>query len=336
MMKKWTFIYILVCVFGFSACNEDEIKPSYADEERLEGLLDLSKPLVKEYKEKYGVNILYNFHDTLDFKFGFYSTTSNALWSNLVIHHLNSAEVVDYALEKLDEMVFTYFKDEFKQRLPYKMLLSDIVELGASNPDNLMAESDVVETGTVSVIGNTYSYMFAFNEEAMESFAEAKLKSLRDVKLYHLISHVVKQHNLYKEIPEDFYAQVDYLHEESVDTVAMMEDELPVGTGPYARYYTPEWYMGLGMALTMNSPKRSAASSYQQRLQTNNSLKFPDRERDFRNFICVMVFTKESDLRNYYLPSPLFCERMRIVMDLLESWGVDVLKINPALAMFNE
>ena len=49
-----------------------------------------------------------------------------------------------------------------------------------------------------------------------------------------------------------------------------------------------------------------------------------------------MVFTKESDLRNYYLPSPLFCERMRIVMDLLESWGVDVLKINPALAMFNE
>ena len=90
------------------------------------------------------------------------------------------------------------------------------------------------------------------------------------------------------------------------------------------------------MALTMNSPKRSAASSYQQRLQTNNSLKFPDRERDFRNFICVMVFTKESDLRNYYLPSPLFCERMRIVMDLLESWGVDVLKINPALAMFNE
>lgn len=71
MMKKWIFIYILVCVLGFSACNEDEIKPSYADEERLEGLLDLSKPLVKEYKEKYGVNILYNFHDTLDFKFRF-------------------------------------------------------------------------------------------------------------------------------------------------------------------------------------------------------------------------------------------------------------------------
>lgn len=334
-MKKW-ILYMLICIFGFSACSEDEIKPSYADEERLEGLLDLSKPLVKEYKEKYGVSILYNFDDTLDFKFGFYTLNPNASWGKLIVHHLDSTEVVDYALERLDEMVFGYFKDEFKQRLPYKILLSDIVELGNSNPDNLMPESDVEESGTVSVIANAYSYMFAFNMESMEEFSDAKLKNLRDVKLYHLISYVMNKHNLYEDIPESFYSQVNYLHGQSIDSIAGLEEELPVGTGPYAKYYTPEWYMGLGMAMTQKSPNKSASSNYALRVQIDKSLMFPDKGRDFRNFVSVMIFTNESNLRKYYLPSPLLRERMRVAMQLLEKWGVDVLKINPALVMFNE
>lgn len=345
MMKKWTFIYLLVCVLGFSACDEDEIKPSYADEERLEGLLDLSKPLVKEFKEKYGVNILYDFDDILDFKFGFYTTTPNGSWSKPLIHHLSSTETIDYALEQLDETVFAYFNDDFKKRLPHKILLADIVDLSgggegsSSNPDALMSEVGVdgnaEETGTVSVIANTYSYMFAFNKEAMESFSDAQLRNTCNVKLYHLISYVINKRNLYEEIPEDFYSQVDYLHGESVDTVALMEENLPVGSS--SSYYKPEWYMGLGMALTMTSPYSSNSSSnFERRIRTNRSLKFPSKERDFRNFICVMIFTSESNLRKYYLTSPLFCERMRIAMELLEKWGVDVLKINPALEMFNE
>lgn len=337
MMKNWTFIYLLISVICFSACDEDDIKPSYADEDRLEGLLDLSKPLVKEYKEKYGVNILYNFDDTLDFKFGFYPDPSHGYWEKIGITCLDSVESVDYALEKLDEMVFSYFNDEFKKRLPYKMLLADIVEIEApSNPDHLMGESDVSESGTVTVIANNYSFMLAFNKKSMESFSDAKLKNLRDVKLFHLICYVVNKHNLYEEIPEAFYTDVDYLHGESVDSVAIKEEVLPVGSGPYARYYTPEWYIGLGMALTMNSPKTGVSSNYQQRVQKDNALKFPDRKRDFRNFVCVMVFTGESDLRKYYWSSEVFCERMRIAMKLLENWGVDVLKINPALSMFNE
>lgn len=335
MMRKWLFIIFMCAVF--SACDEEEVKPSYVDEDRIEDLLDLSKPLVKEYKEKYGKNILYSFNDTLDFKFGFYTTSTNTHWMNLVIHHLDSMEVVDYALEQLDEMVFSYFNDDFRQRLPHKMLLADIVELGGTtNLDGLMAESDVEETGAVTVIANDYSYMWAFNKASMESFSETKLKDLRNVKLYHLIAWVLNKYNLYEEVPEAFYAEVNYLHEQSIDSIALLEDELPVGTGPYAKYYTPEWYMGLGMALTLNSPNNTASSNYAIRLQCNKSLKFPDKKRDFRNFVCVMVFSTEANLQKYYLPSPLFCERMRMAMQLLEGWGVDVLKINPALEMFQE
>ena len=245
-------------------------------------------------------------------------------------------EVVDYALEQLDAMVFAYFSDEFKRRLPHKLLLADMVETGSVNPDNLMSESDVEEEGTVTVIANEYSYLLAFNKASMESFSEAKLKDLRDVKLYHLISYVIDKHDLYQEIPESFYSQVNYLHGRSVDSVAMEEKELPVGTGPYKNYYTPEWYMGLGMALTLHSPNKSASSNLDLRLRIDNSLYFPDRERDFRNFLCVMIFSDEDDLREFYLSSSLFCDRMKIVMQLLEGWGVDVLRINPALEMFQE
>ena len=94
--------------------------------------------------------------------------------------------------------------------------------------------------------------------------------------------------------------------------------------------------MGLGMALTMHSPNKSASSSFDLRLRIGNSLYFPDRERDFRNFLCVMIFTDEDDLRKYYLPSVLFCDRMRVAVRLLQDWGVDILKINPALEMFQE
>lgn len=335
MMKKWLFI-LLACV-GFAACSEDDINPSYADEERLEGLLDLSKPLVKEYKEKYGKNILYSFNDTLDFKFGFYTTSANTRWMNIVISHLDSTEVVDYALEKLDEMVFSYFNDDFKQLLPHKILLADIIDLGGtSNPDELMGESDVEEEGSVTVIANDYSYMFGFNKASMETFSESKLKNLRDVKLYHLIAYVLNKYDLYERIPDDFYSDVNYLYEQSIDSIAVQEEELPVGSAPYKNYYTPEWYMGLGMALTLNSPNKMATSSYKSRISVGESLYFPDKKRDFRNFVCVMIFTSESNLRTYYLPSTLFCQRMRIAMQVIQDLGVDILRINPALEMFQE
>ena len=334
-MKRLLLIVILFCA-GFVSCDEENVSPSYADTDRVEELLDMSKPLVKEYKEKYGVNILYEFNDTLDFKFGFYTTSANPHWQNVIIHHLDSMEVVDFALEQLDAMVFAYFADEFKQRLPHKLLLADIVETGSINPDNLMSEPDVEEEGTVTAIANEYSYLLAFNKTSMESFSEARLKDLRDVKLYHLISYVMDKEDLYAEIPEEFYSQVSYLHGASVDSIAGQEEEQPVGTGPYRYYYTPDWYMGLGMALTIHSPNESASSNFDLRLRIDNSLYFPDRERDFRNFLCVMIFMDEDDLREFYLPFSLFCERMRIAMRLLQGWGVDVLKINPALEMFQE
>ena len=144
-MKNWTFIYLLAIILGITACEEDDLTPSMADEDRLPELLDLSKPLVKEFKEKYDVNILYSYDDTLDFKFGMTPSGTTSQWGNIKIIHLDSMEVVDYALEKLDEMVLTYMNDDFRKILPHKILLADIVSSLSAAPQIPLLESLIIQ-----------------------------------------------------------------------------------------------------------------------------------------------------------------------------------------------
>lgn len=229
-MKNWTFIYLLAIILGITACEEDDLTPSMADEDRLPELLDLSKPLVKEFKEKYDVNILYSYDDTLDFKFGMTPSGTTSQWGNIKIIHLDSMEVVDYALEKLDEMVLTYMNDDFRKILPHKILLADIVSsLSAAPPDSFIGESDYTETGTYTAFGNPFAtYMFAFNKESMERYSETNWMNSRNVKLYNFICYVINLRNLYDEIPATFYSSVSHLHGVSIDSIAELEDELPV------------------------------------------------------------------------------------------------------------
>ena len=335
-MKNWTLIYLLAIVLGIAACEDDNLTPSFADEDRLPGLLDLSKPLVKEFKEKYDVNILYNYDDTLDFKFVMAPSGVTTQWGGIKITHLDSMEIVDYALEKLDAMVMSYLKDDFRKMLPRQILLADIVSsLSSAPPDANIGESDYTETGTYTAFGNPYAaYMFAFNKASMERYSETNWANSRNVKLYNFISYVMNLRNLYEEIPESFYAPVAHLHGVSIDSIAELEDVLPVGQGSYRNYYTPEWYIGLGMVLTKKSPNPRASAAYPMRLMVGRDYKFPTKERDFRNFLNLILYETEANLRTYYLPSPLFKERLAIAMDTFEKWGIDVLRINPSLEMF--
>ena len=335
-MKNWTVIYLLAIILGITACEEDDLTPSMADEDRLPELLDLSKPLVKEFKEKYDVNILYSYDDTLDFKFGMTPSGTTSQWGNIKIIHLDSMEVVDYALEKLDEMVLTYMNDDFRKILPHTILLADIVSsLSAAPPDSFIGESDYTETGTYTAFGNPFAtYMFAFNKESMERYSETNWMNSRNVKLYNFICYVINLRNLYDEIPATFYSSVSHLHGVSIDSIAELEDELPVGTGSYRNYYRPEWYIDLGMVLTKKSPSAYGSGALTTRLMVGRNYLFPTKERDFRNFLNLMLFETEANLRTYYLPSETFKERLLIAIETFEKWGIDILRINPNLEMF--
>ena len=333
-MKKIFIILSLTASAMLLSCSgEDELSPSLSDKDRLPELLDTSIPTVKEYKDNYGINMLYQFDDTLDFKFGFYQNATNNLWKKIIVTKLDTKEKVDFAFEKFNEDITPYFNDTFKKMMPKKILMADIVEL-ESNPDNLMGEADVTETGTVNAISAKFSYMLAYNKESMETFKEVKLANMRKTKLFHLICTVINNNNLYSQVPDGFSSEVKHLYGASVDSLAQEEPELPVGTGPYASYYTPEWYIGLGLPITLHSPNRTAGSNFTQRVRKNSSLSVPDFERDFRNFVCVMVFESESNIKTYYLPSELFCRRMAIALQTMKQWGIDVEAINPAMKLF--
>ncbi|MGN0281584.1 MAG: hypothetical protein ACI4B3_04690 [Prevotella sp.] len=333
-MKKILTILCLATAMGLQSCSDEEaLSPSYADTDRIPGLLDTSIPTVKEYKDNYGINMLYQFNDTLDFKFGFYQNSTNWIWHNIIVTKLDTKEKIDYAFDRFNEDITPYFNDTFKQMMPKKILMADMVEV-ETNPDNLMKESDVMETGTVGVMASKFSYMFAYNMEAMESFNATKLANMRKTKLFHLICTVITNNNLYDEMPADFSSEVKHLYGASIDSLALEEAELPVGTGPYASYYLPSWYIEMGFPITLHSPYSSAGSNFQQRLRKGYSLSIPTFERDLRNFVCAMVFETEANIKTYYLPSELFCNRMRIALETMKKWGIDVEAINPAMKLF--
>ena len=332
---KNMFFPFLILALGVCACNEEELTPSLKDEDRVSALVDLSRPVVKEFKEKYDVNILYDFDDTLDFKFNMTPSGTTTQYDMIQIEHLE-AGTEDYALAKLDEMVLSYLKEDFRKILPKKILLANEVLTSSTPPDLLVGESDCAESKSYTAMGNLYgSYLFAFNESVLEELDEQRQRESRNVKLYNFINYVINLRGLSEDIPDAFYSPVSHLHGISVDSIAEQELELPVGTGMNSQYYTPEWYIGLGMVLTEKSPNANTYGAVmERRIRKGGKYNFPDKERDFRNFINLIVCESEENLTKYYMASSLFKERLLIVMDMLETWGVDVLKINPALEMF--
>lgn len=88
------------------------------------------------------------------------------------------------------------------------------------------------------------------------------------------------------------------------------------------------------MVLTKKSPSAYGSGALTTRLMVGRNYLFPTKERDFRNFLNLMLFETEANLRTYYLPSETFKERLLIAIEIFEKWGIDILRINPNLEMF--
>lgn len=335
-MKLYTYCLLLVALVGLHGCyDEDKLSPTPLEEDRLLELLDMDKPLVRKMKESYGVNLLTRFSDTLDFYFGLYDRGAWNIWNAILIRHL-PAEHTDFALEKFDEMVMGYFKnDEFIKRcFPRKILLTKEILGNVTVPDPFVMEPDNREVSSMTAIGTNYVYAFGFDKEIIDVLKPSLLELLRNTKLYCFVSWLYEHNNLYADIPEEFYGLVDGLHREKLANIATREPESPIVEFDGGEYYSVEWYIGKGMALTQNSPVSAVGMAFNQRLKVDESVSFPTKERDFRNFLNVIFCETEANIRTYYLESEVFKRRMRIVLDLLKSYGIDFTGSKPVLKEF--
>lgn len=351
-MKK---IYVLLLAIGLIACNqEDQLTPSNIDEDRLSELIDLSKPLVKEYKENYDVNILLNFNDTLDFKFGLWQNSIKDMWANFKISHVNEGNE-DETLGLFDEIVLQAFQDditapakvggqtyhsEFKKKyFPHKILLADTITTdGKKNcPDVMLAEAEVmaVTEDTWYALWNGYEQIFAVSKPQWDKLTVTNKNNVKKRMFFSFLVNIINEKKLYSQIPEAFFTPVEGLHNKDIKALALVED---APTHPSdTSCISVQWYIDKGMALLKNSPVVTS-SSFAYRLNKSSALYFPNRERDVRNFlnviICENATTNSGPVRGYYLKSPLFKQRMKVMIETLYSWGIDVFKINPVMEEF--
>lgn len=115
-----------VTMGGFASCKDSEdTTPSYADDDRLEKLIDRSIPDIAEFCDKYGTYVLYDFDQRLDFAYQFEQATA---WENAKLTRLSHDEAAE-AMAWLKSNVFSHYNDAFKSKyLPRKFLITKKIE----------------------------------------------------------------------------------------------------------------------------------------------------------------------------------------------------------------
>lgn len=349
-MKALIYYIIFILTVSLTSCEEDALVPSMADKQFAKENPDMSKPLISDYKNNYGISIVYEFDLVHDYLFSFSDKNAVVAWNRLSINQFNS-EQVDYGLEKLDELVFTYFKDEvafqgntyksdFMKRLfPRAVFVVDSLAGEYKNLGQYIGELNNYESSKYfSFIWNDFEPMFAFNKDILSKATPQTISKYRNSIMYCLLSELFIGRKLYNDLPVSFFESVAGLYGASVNDLAIEENAEIIENGP-RKYYAPEWYMSQGFVMTSDSPAAGygTVTPYARLLDISRNYSFPDRERDLRNILHVIICeTDKNNIRNYFKVNPLL-PRIQTMILALYGYGIDVAAINPAIEeYFNE
>ncbi len=361
MPKMNKIILLVFTCFSllFVACEEEAaLSPSNLEINRLDTLVDLSKPLVKEYYEDYNRAILYDFNDTLDFIFHLGRNYMARNWSQLTLIKLKP-EQVDSALSYLDTTLFSYFKNEInfngktyrstqiKQWLPRTMLVYHTIEnrgaASTSIPYPLMSESDDAPYNTSGVLHTLYNdngFAFAVNP-AKYAASAITANEIRNDNFYQVLCYVLERRDLYDSISEAFrQISVSYYGRNMVDVYLEDGYELHETSRKLFLAYgetgykdsTIIWLSEKGFVFTDNM--KLGSSHYGSDGYLLDTDVFWTYQEDVRTYVNEIIFGVEEELVLYAEPTK---EKLRILIETFMEWGVDVVAFNPALnVLYNE
>lgn len=309
---------LLMAAITLTACSDNEDnKPSLADTDRMEELLDHDIADIENFKQKYGTYLLYDFDDLLDFAYQFEEASA---WRNATVTHLDKADAPAAVkfLEGTDTepAFFNCYTDEMKTtQFPRKILLCKTIEsseeLGLSQPSQ-SRHTAVANMNSMSIAGLDAASLAALDTQ------DKRTDFFRQLNYILLAGYIVNSkanlfvNNNFFEYSKAYYNTLISEDRKPASNFRKTGDPDVDADGFYAKFYARGLFF----------PLKGDEETY-----------YDSATNDLISFIKAFVFMDEDtakELREY----ETMTEKMRMLLQDLESMGVKTASINPVAAQY--
>lgn len=369
-MKNILFTGLSLLVVLLASCErEDILEPSGNDSDRVAGNIDLSIPEVSRWYDDYNMGVLYEYDTIMDFAYVAGSEEEADYWASVEIPEMRTLfadtlgvmaaeneepyrEYVQGAMSFLDTTLFRYFDPNGKvaSMMPFKVLVSESVYSERSikgEASNVLTESydRIGYSGRYGqrTIYNNHSIVFSYDQDDVER----NLEEYRRDNFYILVSRIFGMHDLYSELPEEFYAgKSDYYGRNMEDAI---REDLGIDEENRVDYIDKDWFYSKGFVPSEYFYATFGLRNvYQYYDYEGNELPsrvihpdglrpnydfVSDYQKDVRAYICEMIFKTEADFEAY--PENIK-SNFRALLSLFEDLGVDIIAMNPDLEVLNQ
>ena len=298
-MKRLNWFMIAACTaFLACGCNDDEdLSPSYADEDRMEQLIDKSNADIMAFKEKYGTYILYDFDQMKDFAYQFDEAQT---WRDATITKLE-AEDVQGAVDFLAEGFWARYSDSLiTYSFPRKFLIVSKLQagvLGVSGVDGQLTYHEAA----VNMNSYTAANLDAESRAAMDE--DARTAYFRQLHYVYIAGYLLEvKRNV-------FVSDLFFDPSESLYATKIGRDEIVADIDE-------EFFMSRGFF------ELPSDENY-----------YPERLEDLRTFVQELIVMDE-EMRDKVMSHSLMRIKMGNVVQGLKAIGVDIEKINPLATDF--
>lgn len=362
-MKKICLLYGVLLSTVFVACQgEEELTPSLKDINRIDAQIDLSKPIVKKAKDNFNTAILFEYNSVFDFAYTSETVTAANKWGLVEIPEMKSNFLdtngnlpadkvaayqarVDEALTFIDQSLLKFFKPNsfIATKMPNKVLISENIyaEQAAGQEPIIESDSRVNSSGKFDLysVYNSNSIVINVNKDIIAN-SSTKLKNDN---FYVFLCRIMEMHNLYKLIPKAFSEGKSVYYGQLMET--SYRTELNKGTDKTIYYIDKNWFFSKGFIdakFFYNAPvglglvtvsKDENGNTISPSLKLEKGLRptyvfVSGVQKDVRSYLNEMIHRNATELAAFPAVTK---NNMRILINLFEAWGVDILAFNPAL-----
>lgn len=374
-MKKYNIIYLFLTVLLASSCAvEDSLEPSNSDTNRVDSQIDFSNPTIKKWYDQLNTGVLFDYDSISDFAYVAGNRTEAAVWERIEIPKVSTAfedangvipanEMANYETYKseittfLDTTLFKYFKPDspIVQYMPHKVLISDFIYSPANvfgEAGSVLIESEARKTNTTEAdlraIYNKHSLVFGVNLNELTTNADIEEYS-KDA-FYIFVSRMLGMHEeLINDIPYAFFEGKHDYYGQNMEALYREENAIP--EEKYVFVADRDWFYAKGFidAKYFYNAPRGITTFIQtvdedgNRLSIFNQIRhtdaivltydfIADELVDVRSYLNEMIFREATEIEAF--PQNIQ-DNMKILLDIFTNWGIDILAVNPDLAVLN-